>query len=220
MSSSQFCAVVSQSGASGGRTCRGQPVRVAAEIKHPSYFDSIGLSMEDRVVDTLKANGYADRTDPVVIQSFETTKLRQLNAITQVELAQLVDCSGAPYDLVAAGDRRTYADLVTGDGLAQIAAYADILGACKDVMIPREADGTLGEATSVIDNAHRAGLHVHGWTFRAENAFLPAQFRSSRNPAQHGDLAGEITAFLDAGMDGFFSDHPDLAVKAAQRPTR
>jgi glycerophosphoryl diester phosphodiesterase len=79
-------------------------------------------------------------------------------------------------------------------------------------MIPREADGTLAAPTSVIADAHSAGLEVHGWTFRLENQFLPAEFRSSADPAAPGDLVGEIRTFIDAGMDGVFSDHPDVAV--------
>ena len=197
------------------RTCDGEPMGIAPEIKHPTYFDSIGLSMEEGVAQILDANGYGDKQDPVVIQSFETANLRDLDGMTDVALAQLVNCSGAPYDLVAAGDSRTYADLTTADGLREVAGYADVLGVCKDVLIPRDADGTLGEPTSVIADAHRAGLEVHGWTFRAENTFLPAEFRSSADPVAHGDLAGEIAVFLEAGMDGFFSDHPDLAVAAA-----
>ena len=53
---------------------------------------------------------------------------------------------------------------------------------------------------------------MHGWTFRRENQFLPAEFRSGADPAALGDLAGEIRVFVDAGMDGFFSDNPDIAV--------
>ncbi|GAA4288794.1 esterase-like activity of phytase family protein [Georgenia daeguensis] len=198
------------------RTCDGEPMGIAPEIKHPTYFDSVGLSMEESVAEILEANGYGDKQDPVVIQSFETGNLKDLDGLTDVALAQLVNCSGAPYDLVAAGDSRTYKDLTTAEGLEGIAEYADILGACKDVMIPRNADGTLGEPTPVIEDAHRAGLEVHGWTFRAENTFLPTEFRSSADPAEHGDLAGEITVFLEAGMDGIFSDHPDIAVAAAE----
>ncbi|GEO96854.1 hypothetical protein KTU01_29770 [Kocuria turfanensis] len=196
------------------RTCDGQPLGIAPELKHPTYFDSIGLSMEEPVVEILEVNDHGDRKDPVVLQSFETANLRELDELTDVRLAQLANCTGAPYDLVAAGDPRTYADLTTRDGLREIASYADVLGACKDLMIPREADGTLGEPTAVIADAHAAGLEVHGWTFRAENTFLPAEYRSSADPAEHGDLIGEIRTFLEAGMDGLFSDHPDLAVAA------
>ena len=147
----------------------------------------------------------------MIIQSFETGNLRELDRVTDVDLAQLVDCSGAPYDLVAAGDPRTYQDLVTRQGLREIARYADGVGLCKDVMIPRDADGTLGTPTSVIRDAHKAHLEVHGWTFRRENQFLPAEFRSSADPAGVGDLAGEIRVFVDGGMDGLFSDNPDIA---------
>ncbi|MFS0700831.1 esterase-like activity of phytase family protein [Cellulomonas sp. 179-A 4D5 NHS] len=195
-------------------TCDGQQVGVYPETKHPTYFDSIGLSLEEPFVGELKAARLDGRKAPVIVQSFETGNLRELDRMTGVRLAQLVSCSGAPYDLVAAGDPRTYADLVTRAGLRDVARYADGVGLCKDVMIPRAADGTLGQPTRVIADAHRAGLVVHGWTFRAENQFLPADFRSSADPNAYGDLAGEIRAFVDAGMDGLFSDHPDLAVAA------
>ena len=78
-------------------------------------------------------------------------------------------------------------------------------------MIPRTVDGRLGTPTAVIADAHAAGLTVHGWTFRAENQFLPVDFRSSADPAAYGDLDGEIRAFVAAGMDGVFSDHPGIA---------
>jgi glycerophosphoryl diester phosphodiesterase len=86
---------------------------------------------------------------------------------------------------------------------------------CKDVMIPRKADGSLGTPTEAIRNAHRAGLTVTGWTFRRENSFLPRDFRSSADPAGVGDLAGEIRAFLRAGMDDFFTDNPDIGAAVA-----
>ncbi|GAB6938545.1 hypothetical protein JCM11754A_20720 [Isoptericola variabilis] len=94
-------------------TCDGRPVGVAPETKHPTYFDSVGLSLEAPLVAELRANGLDSRRAPVVVQSFETTNLRELDRRTDVRLALNVSASGAPYDLVAAGDPRTYADLVT-----------------------------------------------------------------------------------------------------------
>ena len=67
----------------------------------------------------------------------------------------------------------------------------------------------------MIADAHDADLVVHGWTFRRENRSLPTQFRSSADLEAPGDLVGEIRAFLAAGMDGFFTDNPDLGVIAA-----
>ncbi len=195
------------------RTCDGRRVGVYPETKHPTYFDSAGLSLEEPLLAELERNDSADRRSPVILQSFETANLQQLDRRTRLPLVQLVDCAGAPYDLRAAGDRRTYADLVTPAGLRAIARYADGVGLCKNVMIPRDTDGSLGAPTAVIPDAHQAGLEVHGWTFRLENQFLPTEFRSSQDPTAPGDLAAEIRVFLDAGMDGFFTDQPDIGAQ-------
>ena len=192
------------------RSGSGRPVGVAPETKHPSYFASVGLPLEDRLLDTLEAHGYSTASDPVVIQSFETGNLEALARRTTLPLIQLIDRSGAPYDLVRAGDPTTYADLITPAGLRRIKRYADQVGVHKDVLIPRDDQGRLLAPTPVIADAHRAGLSVTGWTFRRENQFLPLQFRSSADPAATGDLRGEIAAFLDAGMDAFFTDHPNV----------
>ena len=201
------------------RTCDGDPVGVYPETKHPTYFDSIGLSLEEPLVSTLAANGFDRRRSPVFIQSFEVGNLRQLASMTPLPLVQLINCSGAPYDFVAAGDPRTYADMITPTGLREIDRYADGIGVCKDVMIPRLPSGALGQPTSVIGDAHRRGLEVHGWTFRRENQFLPLDFRNGTDPAAVGDLVGEIDTFLRAGMDGFFTDNPDMgALAARERP--
>ena len=193
-------------------SCDGREIGIYPETKHPSYFDSIGLSMEEPLVDALDAHGYDRRRDPVIVQSFEVGNLEELDGMTDVTLAQLVNCSGHPAD-----DPRPYSEIVTRAGLREVATYADGVGLCKDVMIPREADGTLGEPTPVIKDAHRAGLTVHGWTFRAENTFLPTEFRSGPDPRAHGDMAGELRVFLDAGMDGAFSDQPDIAAAEVRR---
>ena len=193
-------------------SCDGRQVGVYPETKHPTYFDAIGLSLEEPLVAALQANGLDRATAPVILQSFEVGNLRELDTMTDVTLAQLVSSSGRPYDFTAAGDPRTYADLVTPAGLAEVATYADGVGLEKSVMIPRTPAGTLGTPKPVIADAHAAGLDVHGWTFRLENQFLPAEFRSSSDPNAPGDLAGELQVFIDAGMDGVFSDHPDVAV--------
>ena len=190
------------------RSCAGKQIGIYPETKHPSYFDSIGLSLEEPLVRMLDANGYRGRKANVFVQSFEVGNLKELATMTKVPLVQLVNCSGQPFDFTLAGDPRTYADLASAKGLRDISRYASGVGICKDVMIPRDASGTLLTPTPVIADAHAAGLVVHGWTFRRENAFLPLQFRSSAVPTAVGDLPGEITAFVAAGMDGFFTDNP------------
>lgn len=193
---------------------RPAPIGVYPETKHPTYFDSIGLSLEEPLVRTLHRYGYVSEHAPVIIQSFEVSNLKDLSRLTRLPLAQLASSSGKPYDFVVAGDSRTYADLVTPQGLAEIAKYADGVGLNKDLIIPRNSDGTLGTPTTVVSDAHNAGLIVHAWTFRAENAFLPAEYRFGSDPTAFGDLAAEIRVFLATGLDGFFTDQPNLGVLA------
>ncbi|MFT3858854.1 MAG: glycerophosphodiester phosphodiesterase [Aquabacterium sp.] len=190
-----------------------QPIGVYPETKHPSYFDSIHLSLEEPLVKTLHRFGYRHKGSAVFIQSFEVSNLQDLAKMTRVPLVQLLNGSGQPYDFVLKGDARTYADLAKPEGLKFIATYADGVGANTNLMIPLK-NGMLGTPTTLVHDAHAAGLQIHGWTFRAENTFLPNDFDSSSNPADFGDLAGQIKAFLALGMDGFFTDHPFLGRQA------
>jgi glycerophosphoryl diester phosphodiesterase len=148
----------------------------------------------------------------VVVQSFEVTNLKALSRQVRVPLAQLTSATGAPADFVAKGDPRTYANLLTPAGLKEIAGYADYLGPEKAQLIPLDATGNLTRPTSLVKDAHAAGLRVVPYTFRAENAFLPANLRSSSDPAGWGDIFGEEAAFLATGIDGFFADQPDTAL--------
>ncbi len=188
---------------------------VYVETKHPTYFDSIGLSLEQPLAVALK-DAHLDRKNaPVFVQSFELTNLQELDDDLRVKVPLvLLISTGAPYDLVAAGDPRTYADLVTAESLLALRDDIEGIGPSKYLVIPLEADGTLGEPTSLVDDAHAAGLVVHPYTFRAENVFLPTDLRSSEGPADFGDLQAEITAYLEAGIDGFFTDQPDIGVAA------
>ncbi|MDQ4118777.1 MAG: glycerophosphodiester phosphodiesterase, partial [Actinomycetota bacterium] len=192
----------------------GREIGVYPEIKHSTWFAGRGLAMERRVVDALE-NARLNRSGAsVFVQSFETANLRALRSSLQVPLVQLTDATGAPADLVAAGDGRSWADLVTAAGLNEIATYADAVGPAKDQVIPRGPDGALGASTSLVRDAHAAGLRVHPYTFRNENEFLPADLRRPGTPADFGDVFAEYRAFLDAGVDGLFSDHPDTALVA------
>jgi glycerophosphoryl diester phosphodiesterase len=196
---------------------KGAGVGIYPETKHPTYFDSVGLSLEEPLLATLRTNGLDRPRAKVFIQSFETANLKELHRKTRLPLVQLIDEVGAPYDFVVAGDPRTYDDLVTPEGLAEIATYADGVGPSKNRIVPRDAAGNLLDPTSLVRDAHRAGLVVHTWTFRRENSFLPLDFRQG-NPASPfylgapGDLPAELRLFFRLGVDGVFSDNPDIAV--------
>ena len=189
-------------------------IAIAPETKHPTYFASIGLPLEGRLVAILKRNHLDQRTSPVVIQSFEVGNLQRLHRMTSVPLVQLVDAAGAPYDLKAAGSSTTYADLITPAGLRGVARYATWLAPTKTLILPRDASGATGTPSTLVPDAHRAGLRVVTWTLRVENQFLPTNFQLGTDPNARGDLAGEAKALLDAGVDAVFSDNPDIAVSA------
>lgn len=197
----------------------GREIAVIPEIKHPTYFDSIGLSMEEGVVELLTEHGLNKRNAPATVQSFELANLRDLNEELglKAETVFLSGVDGAPYDSVAAGDlARDYDFYETAAGMRELrAAGVDVLGPAFAQVITRERDGSLGEETAFVTLAHRAGLEVVPYTFRAENQFLYADFRSSADPNAEGDMVGMIQPFLDAGIDGFFTDQPDLGVQAA-----
>ncbi|MDQ3157831.1 MAG: glycerophosphodiester phosphodiesterase [Actinomycetota bacterium] len=196
---------------------RGRTIGVAPETKHPTYFQSIGLGLEKPMLRSLGKAGLDSAHSKVLIQSFETTNLRRLARQTRVPLEQLTSASGAPYDLVVAGDPRTYADIMSPAGLRDVAKYADWLGPEKNSVIPRNADGFLKAPTPVVKDAHNAGLKVVAYTFRDENQFLPADFRIGTDPNAKGDILGELKAFFEAGLDGVFADYPDSADTARDR---
>ncbi len=182
------------------------------ETKHPTHFQTLGLAMEKPLVRTLHRNGYAGRNAPVYIQSFEVENLKTLSRLTQLRLVQLFG-GGQPYDQQMRGSDLTYAKMATAEGLRAISRYAAGVGPEKSYVIPRDANGNLGQPTDFVPNAHAAGLKVHPYTFRTENAFLPTNLREGDSPADRGNIEAEIRAYLDTGIDGLFIDQPDIAVR-------
>lgn len=187
----------------------GRTIGIYPETKHPSYFARLGLPLEQRLVDALSAAGWNRADAPVFIQSFEVDNLKRLKTMTPVRLIQLMAGAGGPPD----GAEASYAAMATPEGLRAIAAYAYGVGPEKTMILP--ASGT---ATRFVADAHAAGLKVHPWTFRAENAFLSPAFRSGTAPGAHGRLEDEIRAFIALGVDGYFTDFPYIGVAARRAP--
>jgi glycerophosphoryl diester phosphodiesterase len=203
---------------------RGRVIGLVPELKHSTYFASIGLPLEERFVATLRAHAYT-RSAPVHVQSFEVANLKALRktlgGVDNVRLMQLVVNGGKqdaikPADVVAAGGSLTFGAMTTPRGLRDIAAYADIVAPPTRGVIPLGPDERLARPFTLVADAHKAGLQVHTWTFRPENLFLAADFRNDaganvRNEA--GSIA-EMRRYLETGIDGLFSDDTALARQA------
>lgn len=187
-------------------------VGIYPETKHPSYFRGIGLPLEKPLVRALK------RFDgSVFVQSFEVGNLKALDKEIDVPLVQLLGArSGRPADSTTT----TYGDMATPAGLKEIAKYADGVGPSKDYIVPRDATGRSQPPSSFVRDAHRAGLVVHPYTFRNENAFLPLELRRGVDPSAYGDAFAEYAQFLALGVDGVFTDNTDTAVEAFSRSPR
>lgn len=189
----------------------GRTIGIYPETKHPGYFASIGLPLEPALLAALREAGW-DRADaPVFIQSFEVANLKSLARQTRVRLIQLMDAGGAPAD----GAADSYAAMATPEGLRAIAGYAAGIGPNKAMVV--DADG---RPTTLVADAHAAGLKVHPWTFRAENYFLPMRHKAGIDPRAAGRMADEIAEQIAAGVDGFFTDFPYAGVQVRDANAR
>lgn len=190
----------------------GRRVGVYPEMKHPAFFASVGLPIEGRMIDALKAAGLQGAEANCFVQCFEVGPLKTLRGRVKTPLVQLISDEGGPAD--APGT--LYSSMTTAEGLKAIAAYADGVGPEKSLVVPTDGKVLL-PATAFVADAHAAGLKVHPWTVRRENFFLPTGLRGPGAPEDQGDVQALLMALFRAGVDGVFSDFPGEAVKARNR---
>ncbi|MFB2596819.1 glycerophosphodiester phosphodiesterase family protein [Herbiconiux sp. P17] len=187
------------------------------ELKHATYFDSIGLPLGEIVAAELAEAGWADRPDRLVLESFEKTVLLQLRQRgLAAHYTYLIEDGGAPFDVVAREGSRApeYSSHLTDGGLTALAAEVDGISVDKSIIMPRDLAGAAHRSSDIVARAHAAGLRVFTWTLRAENRFLPRNFRLGHDKAAFGQWEQEFRAILATGVDGVFADQPDLAASA------
>lgn len=186
------------------------PVMIVPELKHPSYFHSIGFDPEKSLVDALKEAGWNSATAPVIVQSFEPSSLKRLRTLSKVPSALLIDDSGTPYDYEVSGNPTTYSDLLKPEHLQEIKTFAEWIAPNKSLIQRCWFFGLfLDSPSTLIDAAHHAGLKVVAWTLRKEVRFVPT--------CRFGDFESEVHDLQDTGIDAVFADHPDLVIKNWQR---
>ena len=182
-----------------------RPVRVQAELKHPTWFAAQGLPMIELLIEELSRLNACSADGPVVLQSFDRSALRQVRTGLGANgpmIVQLVR-DGVEHDA-----------LLTRNSLLDIAQYAQAVGPSMDRVLIRGGDQELTGVSDIVDEGHRAGLDVHVWKIRPENAFLAQQFRRGDDPAGVGDAQAEARLLLDLGVDALITDAPETAVRA------
>ncbi len=194
----------------------GRTIGVYPETKHPTYFDGIGLSLEKPLVAALRRHHLDGRRAPVRVQSFELANLEEMRTDLHLKAPEvlLASASGGPY---ADPEGRTYAQLLEPQSLKELSGTVNGIGPDKNLVIARNADGSLGQSTGLVDAAHAAGLEVDPYTFRAENTFLPSDLRVGDDPTDFGRAIAEDVAFMKAGVDGLFCDQSDVCVEARRQ---
>lgn len=220
----------------------GLKIGIYPETKHPTYHTDQGLALEEPLVKILTDNDFTDPTR-VFIQSFEVGNLKKLNELIDVPLIQLLDAADVnldgslieirPYDFVVSGDPRTYGEIRSPEGLAEVATYADGIGPWKRMIVSvkgvdangdgkaddvngdgavDDSDKTTTPPTALINDAHNVGLLVHPYTFRDESRYLASDYRN--------DPEREIRQFIELGADGFFTDFPNTGASAKSFETQ
>lgn len=221
----------------------GRSIGIYPEIKHSTFHATLKTAsgklafgknnFENKLLRKLHKEYGNSACAPVFIQSFEVSNLQYMSHKTDIQLVQLIDADDVnadgsmslvapykqPYDFVVKGDNRTFADLLSEQGLEFVKSYADAVGPWKPYLVKTVADNvdrngdgkiTINDrrvdgSTGVVEMAHDLGLKVHTWTFRND-----ASGYGFADPQQ------EMTYYFDLGLDGLFTDFPDTGFAARE----
>ncbi|MBX7492014.1 glycerophosphodiester phosphodiesterase [Qipengyuania sp. 1NDW9] len=184
----------------------GRTIGLYPELKHPTFLlQDAGIDSVDLLVTALREAGLDGADAAVFVQCFEVGPLRRLDRLVDVKLVQLVNTNDGPADEPA----MRYGDMVSSSGLAEIADYADAVGVNMNLLF-----GPEGIPSGLASDAQEAGLAVHAWTLRKENAYLPPVLRRGTAENGTGDVLGMVTILEAQGIDGVFTDDPGLVVSA------
>lgn len=191
----------------------GRALGIVAELKHATYFASLGLPLDELFLAELASAGW-DRDAPLAVESFEQDVLLSLaDRGLEADLVYLVEAHGAPADRVARSGAaaRSYDDDVTDAGLVELAG-SGLTGVSVDLsrMLRTTGEGALA-ATDIARRAAAAGLQTYCWTLRPENEFLPPSARVGSAPGAPGDWRRVFEPVMRSGVAAVFADHPDLA---------
>ncbi len=184
----------------------GRRIGLYPELKHPNFLlQETGIDVVDLLVSELRKEGLDGADAKVILQSFEIGPLQRLDRMVDVKLAQLIDSTGGPADEPGI----SYSEMGSPSGLADIASYADIVA--PDMRLLFDAEGA---PLDLVRDSIDAGLELHTWTLRKENAFLPPKLRRGDSESATGDIQALVGLLRAQGIDGVFTDHPEAVARA------
>jgi glycerophosphoryl diester phosphodiesterase len=170
-------------------------VGIYTEIKHPRWHREHGVDLSKLLLGVLAAHGYHDVESPAYIQCFDAVELKRVREDLgcRLKLVQLV------------GEEAEYAPLLSAEGLARVARYADALGPSYKQLVAAQSFPL--RRSTLAETAKRAGLKLHPYTFRRDDL-----------PPYAADFEQLLQAFFDdIEVDGLFCDQPDIAVRVRDR---
>ena len=181
----------------------GKDVGIYPEIKQPKFHRDEGKDISTAVVKLLKEYGYFSRSEKVFLQTFSFEELKEIRTNIFPEVGVEIDL------ILLVGNKNTYPWIFEEGGMEKIAKFADGIGPDKGLVIFRESTASNTQVTPLVSRAHAAGLKVHPYTYRLDTGQIP----------NYADNFDELLRkhFLDADVDGIFTDFPDKAVKFLQR---
>ena len=181
-------------------------VTVVIELKHATHFARLGHHLDQLLERELERAGWSREDQRLTIESFE---LGVLLACRERGIGNrrvyLLDAEGSAADQVAefGAEAPTYEDQRQLDNIRELSLFVDGISIPVSLSLSAEGD-------SLIRRCHDLGLVVYTWTVRAENKFLPDGFRDGVDPRAFGRWEEFVDSVLATGVDGVFSDHPDL----------
>ena len=180
----------------------GNNIGIYPEIKQPIFHRNEGKDLSSAIVSTLKNYDYKTKQSKLYLQTFCFEELKILKdeilpeAEIDLNLIQLVD------------NENTYPWIFEEDGMQRLANFADGIAPEKSLIVTNLSTLSSIKITQLVRRAHAAGLKVHPYTYRSDPGQMPSYVKSFEELLEKH--------YLDADVDGIFTDFPDKATRFLQ----
>ncbi len=162
----------------------GKNIGIYPEIKEPAFHQKEGRKITEIVLEILADYGYKTKKDNCILQCFDAAELERIRVALKSDLflVQLIEFEEEAKQLT------------------HFATYADGIGPWYKQILDKKV-GEKWQFTTLVSDAHKLGLKVHPYTFRADSLDEFTTFDQMME-----------TLLIEANIDGAFTDFPDLVV--------